>query len=411
MRFFQLALTVAMMTGLAVQTRADEPKEIKKVSEEAIKRLVEQLGDQVFSKRKEAKNRLEDIGEPAIPLLRKALDTSEDAEVRTAAAALIEAYEKKSSGFVRAFAGHGNRVNGVAISRDGKRAVSACWDGVLRYWNVESGELIREMPRNPHYLNSVALSSDGKRALTGGTDKIMYLWDLETGKELKQIHGHPDRLWDLAFSPDDNLALSGCNDGIARLWDLKTGKQLLELETHKGGRAWTVAFTSDGKRAVTGGGDIFEANSQSGSLQLWDLKSGKVIREFKGHTADVRRVAISPDGKQLLSASFDGTMRLWDLSEGKELKKFDGPGNFVEAVCFTPDGKRALCCYGPRNANAIVEPDASCHPRLWDLTTGNELKKYRGHEGPVLTLAISGDGQFFISGSADNSMRLWKLPK
>src|SRR5262249_12682794 len=111
MRFFQLALTVAMMTGLAVQTRADEPKEGKKVSEQEIKRLVEQLGDEVFSKRKEAKNRLEDIGEPAIPLLRKALETSEDAEVRTVVAALIEAYEKKNSGFVRAFAGHGNRVN------------------------------------------------------------------------------------------------------------------------------------------------------------------------------------------------------------------------------------------------------------------------------------------------------------
>jgi len=70
------------------------------------------------------------------------------------------------------------------------------------------------------------------------------------------------------------------------------------------------------------------------SLRLWDLSTGKEIRQFEGHTKDVRRVAISPDGKQLLSGSYDGTMRLWDLQTGKELKRFDGPGQFVEAVSF-----------------------------------------------------------------------------
>src|SRR5262249_49621136 len=105
----------------------------------------------------------------------------------------------------------------------------------------------------------------------------MYLWDLQTGKELKQMHGHPDRLWDLAFSADDNLALSGCNDGIARLWDLKTGKQLLELETHKGGRAWTVAFASDGKQAVTGGGDIHWSTSMRVTFSPFNSTSIRLL--------------------------------------------------------------------------------------------------------------------------------------
>jgi WD40 repeat protein len=74
----------------------------------------------------------------------------------------------------------------------------------------------------------------------------------------------------------------------------------------------------------------------------------------RSFSSDIRRVAISQDGKQLLSASFDGTMRLWDIQTGKEVKRFDGPGNFVESVCFTPDGKKALCSYGPRTTEAVL---------------------------------------------------------
>jgi WD40 repeat protein len=190
-----------------------------------------------------------------------------------------------------------------------------------------------------------------------------------------------------------------------------TGKLLRTLETYKNGRAWTVAFTADGKRAVTGGGNTFEGGAHPGaSLRLWDLATGKEIRQFGGHTKDVRHVAISPDDKQLLSASFDGTVRLWDLRTGKEVRRFDGPGNFVESVSFTPDGKRAVCSYGPATAAAVFDEDPRCSLRLWDLATGKEVKQFKGHSGPVLCLAVSGNGRLLVSGSADGTMRLWELP-
>jgi WD40 repeat protein len=63
-------------------------------------------------------------------------------------------------------------------------------------------------------------------------------------------------------------------------------------------------------------------------LYLWDKDNGKQVRQFKGHTSDVRTAAVSPNGKQLLSGSFDGTMRLWDMETGKELRKFAPPCGF-----------------------------------------------------------------------------------
>ncbi len=338
-------------------------------------------------------------------------ETNGEPSLRAAAAKLFEVIDNKISGRLRVFETHRDRVNGVAISSDGKQALSACWDGVLRSWNVESGKLIREMPGHTGGINSVAVFADGKRALTGGLDRTMRLWDLENGNELRAFE-YAQSVWDVAFSPDGKKALSGCSDGIVRLWDLDTGKELLALEAQKDGYAWTVAFTPDGKQAVTGGGNAFQPSPRKeGSLRLWDLKTGKEVRQFQGHTKDIRRVAISLDGKQLLSGSFDGTMRLWDIQTGKEIRCFEGPGHFVESVGFTSDGKKAICSYGPKTIETRFDEDPRCSLRLWELSTGEELYQFKGHTAPVLSLAISANGRFLVSGSGDKTMRLWAIPK
>jgi WD40 repeat protein len=412
-----MAIALLLLSGLKVLSLADEqPKkeQAKKVTSEEIDRLVKELGNDDFTKRTEAKKQLEEIGAPAMARLKTAAKTSTDAEIRTAAEAIIEVIERRNNGALRVFEGHGNRVNGVAISGDGKRALSASWDSALRLWNLENGELVRMMKGHTGSLMSVALSADGKRALSSGSDQTMRLWNVETGEEIRSFAGHPATVWDVIFSPDGKKALSGCGDGIARLWDLESGKELLALETHTqmGGVAWTAAFTPNGKQAVTGGGNLLSGNDPAeGSLRLWDLTTGKEIRQFKGHTKDIRCVAISPDGKRLLSGSFDGTMRLWDIETAKELKRFAGPGNFVESVRFTPAGTKAICSYGPRVVEAIYDEDPRCSLRLWDLASGKELHQFKGHTGPVLSLAISGNGRFLVSGSGDNTMRLWKMPE
>lgn len=418
MRFTSFALAFLSLSGLVAlgstdrPPAKDRPSKGKKASPEEINRLIRQLGDDKFTKRQQARKQLEALGEPAIRVLREVAQGSDEAEIRRAAEAIVEAFDLKNSGLLRTLKGHRNRVNGVAIRADGKRGVSASWDGTLRYWNLENGELIREMRGHQNAIMSVALSADGKRALTASSDRTMRLWDLESGKELRSFAGHGNTVWEAVFSPNGKQALSGCRDGIARLWDLESGKLLKELPVHKNSWVWTIAFTPDGKQAVTGSGNALENKGpEEASLRLWDLATGKEIRRFEGHTRDVRRVVISPDGKQLLSGSFDGTMRLWDLRTGKEIRRFDGPGHFVEAVGFTPDGKRAICSYGPRVLEAVYEEDPRCSLRLWDLASGKELKQFKGHTAPVLSLAISSDGRFLVSGSADNTMRLWKIPK
>ena len=316
----RFAVIVAILSGLTAVWGTDEPpakdssKAAAKLSPQELDRLVLQLGDDDMAKRAEAKKKLEAVGELAIEPLKKAVESSDDPEVRIAAKTLFDKLDAKIRGRSHVFGDHNGRVNGVAINADGTRAISASWDGSLRYWDLDDHRLILHLKLTPSPAMSVALSPGGTQVLSGGSDHVMRLLNLETGEEVRTYAGHPNTVWDVAFSPDGKRALSGCSDGNARLWDLKSGEILRTLETNPKGRAWTVAFTRDGKQAVTGGGNTFEkSDGPASSLRLWDLSTGKPIRQFEGHTKDVRHVAISPDGKQLLSASFDGTMRLWEM--------------------------------------------------------------------------------------------------
>src|SRR5438128_925419 len=120
MRYYHLAVAGWVLSGVLAASLADEPpaKEQPKVSAEAIDRLILQLGDDDMATRTSAKKQLEAIGESAVASLKKAAESAEDPEVRKAAKAMLEKFDAKARGVLHVFGGHGNRVNGVAISAD-----------------------------------------------------------------------------------------------------------------------------------------------------------------------------------------------------------------------------------------------------------------------------------------------------
>ena len=93
----------------------------------------------------------------------------------------------------------------------------------------------------------------------------------------------------------------------------------------------SVAVTPDGKYVVSGSSDE--------TIKLWDIKTGEVIRTFEGHTSYVSSVAVTSNGKYVVSGSWDETIKLWDIKTGEIIKEFKGHTSYVSSVAVTPDGK------------------------------------------------------------------------
>jgi len=154
-------------------------------------------------------------------------------------------------------------------------------------------------------------------------------------------------------------------------------------------RVLSVALSSDGKTLVSGSNDK--------TIKVWDLATGGEPRTLTGHQYVVYSVALSSNGKILVSGSGDATIKVWDLATGKELRTLTGHQDWVRSVALSSDGKTLV---SGGNDNTI---------KVWDLATGKELRTLTGHQDGVRSVALSSDGKTLVSGSYDKTIKVWDL--
>ncbi|MFF8611920.1 protein kinase [Streptomyces sp. NPDC015350] len=227
------------------------------------------------------------------------------------------------------------RVQAVAMTPDGRFGAAASEQGSVQTWDLTTGAAGRVLPDGNGSAEAVAVTPDGRRLLVGHLDGTVRLWDAATGRCLHTLTGHTSTTDAVALTPDGRFGLSGSWDRTARLWDLRTGR-CLRVMTGAEEPVSEVALTPDGRRALLGG---WEADAR------WlDARTGECLRVLTGHTEAVASVSVTPDGRHGLTASWDGTMRWWDLGDGSCLRAtpFTGHIGPVAAVAVTPDAQSAL---------------------------------------------------------------------
>jgi WD40 repeat protein len=132
---------------------------------------------------------------------------------------LVQIYDLATLRETRRLIGHQQDVLGVALSKDGSRALTAA-DQTVRVWQAQTGKTLYTCKGHTGKVTCLALSTDGRRAVSGSEDKTVRVWDVQTGKERKRFTGHTDTVTSVALSSDGRYALSASADHSIRLWDL-----------------------------------------------------------------------------------------------------------------------------------------------------------------------------------------------
>ena len=328
---------------------------------------------------------------------------------------------------VKRFEGHTEGVNSVALSADGRQALSGGEDRTLRLWDVNTGTELKSLEGKSGALDAVAFSRDGRWGLSGNRFHTIRVCDLQTGKSVRTLEGHTGYIKSITVSIDGNLVLTGSMDNSLRLWEVKTWKCLRKFEGHTG-YVSSVAISPNGRWGLSG--------SLDRTVRLWDLATGRCLRTFEGHRHCASSVAFSPDGQNAVSGSFDYTLRQWHLATGmpwgivmtrpqSSAVLTDQSNTFSiaadKAEAWLNEGHIDQALAALKAAREI--PDYERSPRameLWakvgrhcqreSLRGGWLVRTLESHTAEVTSVAFCPDGRSGLSGSEDDTLRLWDLP-
>jgi WD40 repeat protein len=166
--------------------------------------------------------------------------------------------------------------------------------------------------------------------------------------------------------------------------------------TGHSGTVYSIAISPDGKTLVSGSSDE--------TIKIWNLATGQLLRTltFTDYFSEnnVYSVAISPDGKTLVGSS--ETIKIWNLATGQLLRTLTVRSGSVRSIAISPDGK------------TLVSGNADGTIKIWNLATGQLLRTLTGHSDKppswVNSIAISPDGKTLVSGSDDTTIKIWRMP-
>ncbi|MEL6250694.1 MAG: CHAT domain-containing protein [Bacteroidota bacterium] len=300
----------------------------------------------------------------------------------------------------------------LTFSTDGKLLLGGTRDGKIWIWSWKTGKLDTSFVAhggNEPEVKFLDYASDGKTFLSAGADYSAKVWTSK-GKLISRMDAHSDWVLSVHYSPDDAFILTGSRDNTAILWD-STGKKITQFIGHTN-RVTKANFGKNKDR-------IFTASADNKIIE-WSLQ-GKQLRSFSGHANEILALEFSEKGNVFYSAGAGGTIKKW-LLDSKIAKQFQHPTNpspsnmytlGIEAADLSADGA-ILVTGGKKNYPSTLASVRDRSPnnqqiRVWNLENG-ERYDLNGHKSAIISLALSPDANWLLSGSVDESLRLWTLP-
>lgn len=290
--------------------------------------------------------------------------------------------------------GHNYYITTLAFHPTQSILASGSLDATMKLWDVRTGQCLWAW-QTPSAVWGITFDATGSWLISSHSDQTIRLWDLTTHGCVRTLEGHQAPVRAVCVNRAGTLLASGSYDQTVKLWDLTTGN-CVETLCHHTDVIWGVVFNSTGTELAI--------SSFDATVSIWDIHTHPTTHTFVAarlrhrmtqHTAPIRGIDYSPDGKTVVTAGFDHTLRVWDSQTGQCLKVLSGHHSHVDSVAVSPNGRMILS----------GSDDASV--KLWDLPSGQCIATLQGHTIAFRALAFHPHGTLLISTSDDYHIRLW----
>jgi WD40 repeat protein len=220
---------------------------------------------------------------------------------------------------------------------------------------------------------------------TGSYDKTIKIWHLKTGNCLSTLRAHDSWVSGLHYDIDFNTLVSCSWDSTIKLWNVENMQNMLTLNTQNGNYIYTI-------RSNLASGEVI-AGTEFKTVDIWDVNKGILSNSLIGHLERITNLKIVDN--IILSGSEDKHARLWDKRTGNCDILFSGHTRGINQIDFDPINKRVFTASSDKTI------------KIWDLRKNQELRTLIGHSNSVN--AITFDQTKLISGSKDNTIRIWNF--
>ncbi len=285
--------------------------------------------------------------------------------------------------------GHHGPVLAVAFSPRGNTFVSGGTDKSIKIWSFPDKHLIKTLYGHSGHVNSLAFSPDGEILVSAGSDGTIIVWS--NNYIIHTFKAHKGAIKSIAVSPNGEYLASAGIDSVIKVWSLRTFSLVKVFNGHQN-TVSSVVFSPDGEKMVSGGYD--------NSVRIWPLFKPDDPITIEGHSDKVLCVSFSPDGSCIASSSCDNTVKLWNPMTGQFVRKIR-TGMQINYCCrFSPDSKKLFI----GNNLGEIRP-------IYLQSTNDFIPVYSAHSSFVMSMDVSSDGSYLISGGWDGKIFIWKTPQ
>jgi len=284
---------------------------------------------------------------------------------------------------------HGEQVSALKFTKNGSNIVSGSADQTIKVWDLSLKKELREK-KHPGIISSLDISPDDLTIITGTKFSGLYAWEFSTLKELKSFQGHEGEVTVVRITTS-NKVVSGCQDGTIKIWDLKAGTLIRSLNLHEKA-VLSLELDTDHSKIISGSEDL--------SLRIWDIETGNQTGISTGFIEGLSTMTIDLFGNRIISNGIgENNLKIVEFNQIKTIKILGDYIKPLSTITLSLDEK------------FFATGDEAGMIRIWNVAEYKNIFEVKAHVGKILKLKFTNDSKKLISCGKDNTVRIWNMEK